>query len=108
MMFRYTDAVPVEMIPGLVRRNLAEGGSLMICEFILEKGVKIPPHSHPHEQIGYVASGKVRISVDGKSSDLGPGDCYFAPSGISHGALVLERAVVVDTFTPPREDYRLK
>lgn len=106
MIYRYADAVPVEMMPGLIRRTLAEGGSMMICEFTLNRGVEIPLHSHPHEQIGYVASGKVRIAVDGESFDLGPGDCYFAPSGVLHGALVLEKAVVVDTFSPPRGDYR--
>jgi|WetSurSiteA1Bulk_404760.scaffolds.fasta_scaffold73781_1 quercetin dioxygenase-like cupin family protein len=108
MMYPYADAVPVEMMPGLIRRTLAVGGSLMICEFALETGVEIPEHSHPHEQIGYVASGKVRIILDGEYNDLGPGDCYYAPSGSKHGARVLERAVVVDTFSPPRDDYMKK
>lgn len=106
MIYRYTDAIPVEMVPGLLRRTLVSSDSMMICEFTLDAGVEIPPHSHPHEQVGYVASGKVRITVDGKSFDLGPGDCYGAPSGVKHGALILEKAVVVDTFSPPREDYR--
>jgi quercetin dioxygenase-like cupin family protein len=108
MMYRYADAVPVAVMPGLIRRTLAVGGSLMICEFTLETGVEIPEHTHPHEQIGYVASGKVKITVNGESRDLGPGDCYYAPSGVKHGALVLERAVVVDTFNPPRDDYLTK
>jgi len=105
MIYQYADSVPAEMMPGLIRRTLAVGGSLMICEFKLERGVEIPEHAHPHEQIGYISSGKVRIMVEGESRDLGPGDCYYAPSGVKHGALVLERAVVVDTFSPPRDDY---
>ena len=108
MFYQYTEAFPVEVMPGLIRRTLAEGGSMMICEFTLEKGVEIPNHAHPQEQIGYVASGRLKITVNGESKELGPGDCYFAPSGIPHGAIVLEKAVVVDTFNPPREDYRLK
>lgn len=108
MIYRYADAVPVEMLPGLIRRTIAVGGSLMTCEFTLEAGVEIPEHTHPHEQIGYIASGKVRIIVDGESNDLGPGDCYYAPSDVKHGAQVLERAVVVDTFSPPRDDYMQK
>ncbi len=108
MFYRYEEALPVEMIPGLVRRMVADGGSMMICEFTLEKGVEIPAHSHPQEQIGYVVSGNLRITVNGESRDLGPGDCYYAPSGVQHGAVVLERAVVADTFSPPRDDYRLK
>ncbi len=108
MIYRYADAAPIEVMPGLIRRTLADGGSLMICEFTLETGVEIPEHSHPQEQIGYVACGRIRITVNGKGEDLGPGDCYYAPSGAKHGAHVLERSVVVDTFNPPRDDYRQK
>ncbi|MEI6102597.1 MAG: cupin domain-containing protein [Methanothrix sp.] len=59
-----------------------------------------------NDQAGYVVSGKIRITVDGKSCDLGPGDSYFAPSGALHSALALQESVVVDTFSPPRVDYR--
>ena len=106
MIYRYKDAQPVEMVPALLRRTLITGKSMMICEFTLEKGVEIPAHAHSHEQVGYVASGKVRITVGDESTVLGRGDCYYAPSGVMHGAQVLEKAVVVDTFNPPREDYR--
>jgi quercetin dioxygenase-like cupin family protein len=106
MFFEYSDALAVEMLPGLIRRTLISGERLMICRFDLDKGVKIPDHSHPHDQAGYVVSGKIRVTVDGKSCDLGPGDSYTAPPGVSHSALALEASVVVDTFTPPRDDYR--
>lgn len=106
MIYRYADAAPVEVMPGLLRRTLVTGKSMMICEFTLDAGVEIPSHAHPHEQVGYVASGKVRITVGDESFVLGTGDSYYAPSGVQHGAQVLQRAVVVDTFNPPREDYR--
>ena len=105
MFFFYERAEVVEMLPGLVRRTLVSDERLMICRFDLVKGVEIPGHSHPQDQAGYVISGRIRLSVDGKSSDLGPGDSYSAPSGAVHSALALERSVVVDTFSPPREDY---
>ncbi|MGA9098921.1 MAG: cupin domain-containing protein [Methanotrichaceae archaeon] len=106
MINKYSSASPVEMMPGLIRRTLAEGKSMMICEFILDAGVEIPGHAHPQEQIGYIASGKVRLIIEGERFDLGPGDTYYAPSGAKHGAIALERSVVVDSFSPPREDYR--
>lgn len=106
MIYRNEDAMPVNMMPGLLRRTLAVGESMMICQFDLDLGVVIPVHSHPHEQVGYVARGLVRLTVDGQSFDLGPGDCYSAPSWTEHGALALQPSVVVDTFHPPREDYR--
>ena len=106
MFFSYGHALAVEMLPGLIRRTLVSGDKLMICRFDLEKGVEIPGHSHPQDQAGYVVSGKIRVSVEGESFDLGPGDSYSAPSGAVHSATALERTVVVDTFSPPREDYR--
>ena len=106
MFFFYDRAEAVEMLPGLARRTLVSDDRLMICRFDLEKGVEIPGHSHPQDQAGYVVSGRIRVSVNGMSHDLGPGDSYSAPSGAVHSALALEMSVVVDTFSPPREDYR--
>jgi len=106
MFFQYYDANPVQMLPGLIRRTLVSSDRLMICRFDLDKGVEIPDHSHPHDQAGYVVSGKIRITVGGKSLDLGEGDSYSAPPNVPHSALALEASVVVDTFYPPRDDYR--
>ncbi len=100
------EALPVEMLPGLIRRTLVSGDTMMICRFDLDVGVSIPGHSHPHEQAGYVASGKIRLTLDGQSFELEAGDSYYAPSGMEHGAVALEPSVVVDTFSPPRDDYR--
>ncbi|MDQ1260877.1 MAG: hypothetical protein QG575_58 [Euryarchaeota archaeon] len=105
MFFRYDDATSVQMAPGLIRRTLVSGDKLMICRFDLDAGVEIPCHSHPHDQAGYVVFGKIRITVDGKSSDLGVGDSYSAPSNVLHSAKALEASAVVDTFYPPRDDY---
>ena len=94
------------MLPGLIRRTLVCSDNMMICRFDLDKGVKIPDHSHSHDQAGYVVSGKIRITVDGKSLDLGAGDSYSAPPNALHSAQALEASVVVDAFYPPRDDYR--
>jgi len=105
MFFSYSDGRAVEMLPGLIRRTLVSDERLMICRFDLEKGVQIPGHSHPQDQAGYVVSGKIRVTVEAESCDLAPGDSYSAPSGAVHSALALEACVVVDTFSPPRDDY---
>jgi quercetin dioxygenase-like cupin family protein len=104
MFFLNSDALAVEMLPGLIRKTLVSGDKLMICRFDLDRGVAIPTHSHPHDQAGYVVAGKIRVTVNGKSCDLGPGDSYSAPSKAPHSALAIEASVVVDAFSPPRED----
>ncbi len=66
-------------------------------------------HAHPdHEQFTVVVSGSIETHVDGESVILSAGDvCRIAP-GSSHGAtraLGEEVAILVDVFSPPREDY---
>ncbi len=97
---------PVSMLPGITRKTLAQGPSLMICEFTFDAHVEIPIHSHPHEQVGYIASGHVVMTIAGEKFELKHGDSYYAPGNVPHGALTLEPTVIVDTFCPPREDYQ--
>ena len=106
MIFSNKDAKPINALPGLVRRTLAQSESMMLCEFTFEANVEIPIHSHPHEQVGYLVKGHVVMTIDGKKYELMPGDSYCAPSNVPHGALTLEPSIIVDTFFPPREDYR--
>ncbi|MBU0494695.1 MAG: cupin domain-containing protein [Chloroflexi bacterium] len=106
MITRHAEAKPVEMLPGLIRRTLADGTDMMLCEFTFDAGVEVPRHTHPHEQVGYVVSGRLRLTVAGVDHELGPGDSYRAAPNVPHGAFTLEPTVVVDVFSPPREDYR--
>lgn len=100
------DVKPIEMLPGLTRRTLVFGEKMMICEFDFDSNVTIPIHTHPHEQVGYVVRGKVRMTIGDQSYELATGDSYCAPSNIPHGAYTYEPTVIIDTFNPPREDYK--
>jgi quercetin dioxygenase-like cupin family protein len=107
MIFLKDEAEAVEMLPGLIRRTLADGPEMMLCEFTFESGVQIPTHTHPHEQAGYVVQGEVRMTINAQESLLGAGDSYYIPGNIPHSAYTLAPSIIVDCFTPPREDYRL-
>ncbi len=96
---------PVEMLPGLYRRTLAWGEKAMLCEFTAEAGVQVPLHSHPHEQVGMVQSGRVEFTVAGERWIAGPGDAYAIPGGVEHAARFLEPTVLLELFSPPREEY---
>jgi len=106
MIFPYKDAKTVNVMPGLIRRTLAQSQLLMICEFKFDAHIIIPIHTHPHEQVGYLVEGRVEMTIDGKKHELVKGDSYSAASNIPHGVYTLEPSVIVDTFSPPREDYR--
>jgi len=103
---RAAEVEAVEMVPGLWRRTLSYGQRLMVVQVTLEKGVVVPVHRHPHEQITYVIEGQLAMEVGGQTRVLGPGDSLLLPGDVEHGATVIERALVIDTFSPPREDYK--
>jgi quercetin dioxygenase-like cupin family protein len=100
-----SDVEPVEMLEGVSRRTLAAGGRVMLVQFRFQKGASLPPHSHPHEQAGYVVSGKMKMEIDGDAFQLEAGDSYYVPASAEHRVDVLEATEVVDVFSPPREDY---
>jgi quercetin dioxygenase-like cupin family protein len=103
---QWDDAKPSEVLPGLIRRTLGETSDAMLVEFRSEAGVKIPPHSHPNQQVGYVVRGKLEIIIEGVATLCQPGDSYSIPGGVEHGAHFLVESIVVECFSPPREDYR--
>ena len=96
----------VEAAPGVRRRVLSCGDAVMIVQFTIDEGAEVPEHSHPHEQIGHVVSGRVKFRIGDEVRELGPGDGYSVPGGVTHGAVGVTRTVAVDTFHPVREDYR--
>ena len=91
--------------PGLTRRILAYNDKLFVAEHRMEKGWKGVPHSHPHEQAAYVVSGRLSVTCGGSTFEIGTGDTFLVRGGVEHCAQALEESVVVDVFTPCREDY---
>ncbi len=96
----------IEMAEGIVRRTLGTTDEAMLCEFRLRQGAVVPQHSHMNDQVGYVVSGKLEMTIAGETSVLGAGESYAVPGGVSHGAVALEECVLIDAFSPPRNDYR--
>ncbi len=103
---RAADVEPVEMVPGVWRRTLAWGERLMVVHVTLEEGAVVPAHRHPHEQITYVVEGELSMEVEGQTVVLRAGDSLLFPSNMEHGATALQRTLVIDTFSPPREDFK--
>ena len=101
-----SDATPVEMMPGVIRRTLSTSKDMMLIDVVLEKGAIVPFHSHPHEQIGYLASGRVLFELGDERRELGPGDSWLVPPNVLHQVTALEPSLAIDVFSPPREEYR--
>jgi quercetin dioxygenase-like cupin family protein len=94
-----------ELVKGVHLKTLVYGDQTLMTEVRFEKGAVIPPHSHPHEQTGYMVAGQLEFIVDGEHTPAKPGDSWNIAGNIEHGATALEESVVIEVFSPVREDY---
>jgi quercetin dioxygenase-like cupin family protein len=94
----------ITMFPGIRRRTVASGEQMMQMLVMLDGGSHLPEHQHPHEQITHVLRGRLRLIVAGAPHELVAGQSLSILGGTPHAADVLEDSLVIDTFSPPRED----
>lgn len=98
--------VPAERLSDRIVRQMVYGDRLMICRLTISPGTETPAHDHPHEQMTIVEKGRVRFTLGTKDETFGPGDVILVPSGLWHGATMLdEEVVLIDIFSPIREDF---
>ena len=90
---------------GIQRKTLVHGENTLMTEFKLREGSVIPLHSHPQEQIGYLISGQIKFLVGAEKIVCNPGDSWCFAGDEEHGAEVLQDSVIVEVFSPVREDY---
>lgn len=90
--------------PGVKRRILPPGKSIMMMEVHFEEGAEGYEHSHPQEQLSYCLKGKLEFKIDGVVHKVKAGESIFVPSGANHGVKALEPSILLDAFTPLRED----
>jgi len=92
-------------LEGIKYRTLAFGERTSLSEFSLEKGSIIPKHTHPHEQTGYLISGRMIFTIGNEQFEAEPGDSWNIPGNVEHDVEVLEDTVVIEVFSPAREEY---
>jgi quercetin dioxygenase-like cupin family protein len=101
----YEGLAVVDMFPGVVRRLLASGDRLTLVEVRIEAGSNVPEHTHPHEQAGQVASGRVHFRIGAEEFDLEPGDSYLIPGDVPHYVEAADAAILIEAFSPVRQDF---
>jgi quercetin dioxygenase-like cupin family protein len=95
----------IEICPGITRRTVANGKTMYQMIATLVAGSRMPAHSHPQEQIVHILEGEMRLIVDGVPHELSTGDSFYLASNIPHGVETVLPTRVLDTFSPPRDDY---
>ena len=105
---KLSDVTPEVIAQGRTR-YLAHLSNLMMVVIDFHDGPTAqpdPPHSHPHEQITYVADGEVLYFRGSDEYRLRKGDMITIPPGTPHCIQTLTNHVtMVDSFYPLRLDF---
>ena len=91
--------------PGLTRKVMAYNDKLFLAEHQMVRDWVGTVHSHLHDQIVYVVRGHLKVTCQGQSFEVRTGDSFVVRGGVEHGASAVEDSLVIDVFTPCREDY---
>ena len=93
---------------GIRRKILGFDNNLMMTLVEFKKNSKGSVHNHPHRQVTYIIHGSFEVQIDNKKKILEEGDSFFVPPSIKHGVVALEDALLVEVFSPSREDFLKK
>jgi len=100
------DVQPINPLEGIYRKTLSYNNNVMLCHFTLEKDAEIPLHDHEAHQIGYVTKGKIRFFTETREFIAKEGVSYVFDSYEKHGAKIIDRAEVIEVFSPTRDEYK--
>jgi quercetin dioxygenase-like cupin family protein len=100
------DEVQIEDLgDGIRRQIMGYTDNLMLVKVYFKKGSVGYTHNHIHHQISYVESGRFEIEIDNKKKILKEGDAFTVQPYQEHGAVCLDDGILIDTFSPKREDF---
>jgi len=104
--FLFGAEMPVEDADrGIRRQILGHNDDLMLVKNTFESGAEGYEHKHYHSQVAYVESGVFDVTIDGVTKRQKAGDSFFVPPNVMHGAICIEAGVLLDMFSPVREDF---
>ena len=104
--FKIKDRKEKKLSDGVKIRTVY-GEKIMMSFVYFDPNSDVQEHSHPHEQMGTVIEGEFELVIDGESKIVRAGDAYLVPSNVNHSARTFDKkTVVLDIFSPPREDYK--
>lgn len=94
-----------ELGGGVSRKFLGYDNQIMMVLVKFNKGALGAPHQHFHTQATYCASGKFEFEIDGVKQIVKAGDGVYIEPNLLHSAVCLEAGMLIDTFSPVREDF---
>jgi quercetin dioxygenase-like cupin family protein len=94
-----------EQLNPRITRKAIHSGSMTIARLELQKDAVVPEHSHHNEQIATVERGALQFEIEGGQKVVRAGESLVIPPHVPHAVVALEDTVVVDVFSPAREDW---
>jgi len=98
-------AIEAEQINAAIARQYITGDLVTVARFELKRGGVVPTHAHENEQISIVIDGALRFRIDGSEIVVRSGEVMQIPGNVPHGVDVLEDTLVIDVFSPVRQDW---
>lgn len=99
------DAELCDLGEGVRRKILSYGNDIMLAEVHFEEGAEGKLHIHPHTQITYVLSGEFEFTINGVTKIVKQGDAMYDAPNVQHGCRCIKAGVLLDVFSPAREDF---
>lgn len=100
--FLFGGKVDVEDVGlGIKRQILDHNDDIVPVKAIFEKGAE----GYQHSQVAYIESGMFDVTINGVTKRQKAGDCYFVEPHVMLGAICIEAGVLIDMFSPIREDF---
>lgn len=104
--FLFGKELPTEPVAeGVTRQIMGYNNQIMMVKVHFEEGSEGYVHDHFHSQVAYVESGEFDVTVGDETRTLVAGDCFFMEPNISHGAVCKKAGILIDVFSPMREDF---
>lgn len=102
---RWSDE-PVEQLSPTIGRQMIHTESMTLARVLLAQGAVVPVHEHENEQIATVLEGRLRFLVGDEERIVVAGETVPLAANVPHEVEALEDSVVLDVFSPARDDWR--
>lgn len=99
------DEAPVEQLSDTIGRQMLHTETMTVARIHLAAGAQVPSHAHANEQVANVLEGRLRFVVGDEEQVVEAGETLFLPANVPHEAEALADSIVLDVFSPVREDW---
>ncbi|OLY92379.1 Cupin domain-containing protein [Cnuella takakiae] len=107
MSFTQVPELPFKEFQPGAKARFIHTGTMTFAYWEMKAGLDFAMHQHPHEQVAHVLEGKFELTVGNETRILEPGVVAVIPGGVVHGGRSITDCLLLDVFTPEREDYKI-